>query len=322
MSDTAAAAPSSSAPASSNTAAPTNSNPAAPAPKTEAAPATPPAEKKTPSAEASEAAKTLAKHKLKLKVKGQEMEREFTDDELTLHVQKGLGADAAFQQAAAERKRLEELLNQGRADPVTAAKELWGLDIEAYVQDRLGKQLAEDLRKQRMTPEEQMQAQYEAKIKAMEEEATKAKQALEARETAEIEQKAFQELETSFLSALQAEGLPKSYDALGEMARVQKLADSHGLQLTPAQLAVEVRNRLEARQEKLHKSVMGGLQGEALLNHLGPDIVKEVIRAKLAMQQAAVTPKPSAPVKREQPKPEKKETLTPSQFYKKHTLGI
>ena len=47
-------------------------------------------------------------YKLKLKVNGEEVVKEFTQDELVAHVQKGLSADEKFQIAASQRKEVEE----------------------------------------------------------------------------------------------------------------------------------------------------------------------------------------------------------------------
>jgi hypothetical protein len=307
--------------------------PAAPAaaPSTSAAPAAAPAATKTsgdatnpvggaPEITASDAAKALAKHRMTLKLKGQSVDREFSNEELQLHVQKSLGGELAFEDAAKERKRIETFLAKGKEDPFTVAKELWGIDLMERAQAQLGEKFQKELAMAKMSPEERLKQDYESRLAEAQAVADKYKADHEARETKELEERVFAETEMEFGQALQYAGIEKSHEALAEMAHVKRLALQHDYDLTPEQLATEVRNRIESRRDKLHSSVMGGLKGSALLQHLGPDVVKEVIRARLA-EGAPQAPAPAAVVKRDTPKQLAKETITRSEFWKRAMLG-
>jgi hypothetical protein len=145
---------------------------------------------------------------------------------------------------------------------------------------------------------------------------------MDAKETEALEAKALETTQAEFSEALQAEGLPKSWKALAEMAHVAKLAHQEGYRLTPAQLATEVRTRLETRDNALYDEVVGGLKGEDLLKRFKPEVVKELVRAVLAKQKQSKTLPPSAPVRRESAvKPVVSENLTPAQK-RKALMGL
>jgi hypothetical protein len=222
----------------------------------------------------------------------------------------------------AERKKIQQFFELGKKDPRAAAKELWGVDVHELAQQQLAEQYQLELKNRNMSPEDKMKAEYEAKLEAAQAESEKYRTAMEAKETAAMEAEALETTKAEFTEALQAEGLPKTWKALGEMAHVAKLAQDHGYRLTPAQLATEVRNRIEARDNDLYNEVVGGLKGKDLLKRFKPEVVKEIVRAVLAEKKAATTQAPSAPVRRPAAvSPVVSAELTPAQK-RKRLMGI
>lgn len=259
---------------------------APPAPEVEAAPEP-------------EAPKPPERRKYKLKVDGNELEEDLTDDEISVRLQKAVAAEKRMQEAAAIRKRWDTIVEFGKNDPIRAAKELWGADMSEIVQQRLADDYQRLRAEQAMTPEQKLQAEYEAKLQAAANEKAALEKQITDRQQAETDAKVLEQTKKDFVTALQAVGQDASYETLYEMAALAKLNLQQGLELTPAQMAEEVKTKVEGQREKLHKRVLGGLKGDRLLQHLGPEVTKEVIRATLEKQKgaraAAATPPPAKP---------------------------
>lgn len=282
-----------------------------------------PAEGASTEAEAPEAPKPPSKRKYKLKVDGQEFEEELSDDDIAVRLQKEKAWNKRQNELAAERKKLEEFYSRGKKDPFAVMKEMFGVDGLTLAQQKLAEQYQLELKRQEMSPEERVREEYEAKLAEERAQREEIQRQIQEKEQAALEEQVFKDTESRFIAALEHEGLPKTYEALAEMAKVAKMAHEHGYELSDAQLAEEVRNRLEAHTDKLHKSVLSGLTGEALLKRFPEPVVKEIVKAVLARSKAAVTPPPSAPVKRAPvPKPRQEEAeLTPGQR-RKQRLGL
>jgi hypothetical protein len=108
----------------------------------------------------------------------------------------------------------------------------------------------------------------------------------------------FRQVEQEFIEALQASELPATHDTLAIMGRVAKMAADEGLGLTKEQLVQETREYL-AQQ---HQSVTRGMKGEALIKHLGPEVVNEVIRYNI--EKVKRTPAPFEPAAKVPPSQE------------------
>ena len=213
------------------------------------------------------------KRKYTLKVDGKEEVLELDDVETTTRLQKAHAAEKRMQEAAEERKKIAGLLKYMKDDPFGAAKEL-GVDLDALAEKRL----AEKFKVELMKPEER--AQYELQKKAQEYEAkVKQYEAQEkARAEAQLAERVFKETEASFMAALKTEGVEPSYQTLYEMAQVAKDALQYGVELSPAQLATEVKSRIMQANAKLEQSIRKNLKGEELIKHLGDETVREVLR--------------------------------------------
>ncbi len=265
-----------------------------------------------------------AKRKYKQKVDGQEFEEELDDNEITARLQKGRAAEKRMQEAAQARKAFAEATEAWKKDPWTASKDL-GIDLEALAEERVAEKWRKKLEEGRLSPEEKAKRDYESQLQAAKQEAEQARKELSAKLEAEMDAKVFEETQSKFLSALQAEGVPKSYEAMKEMARLAKLNLKHGLDLTEAQLAAEVRNSLNGEKEKFHKGHLNVLDGDALLSHLGDPIVKKVVKAALAKMKAPVAQKPpEAPKAPTESAPQKKQgkPMSSTQFLRKNLFGL
>ncbi len=223
--------------------------------------------------------------KYKLKVDGEELEEEIDLNDETAMTTK-------LQLAAAAKKRMTEALDQKRKayDIIKAFEE----NPESMLQ-RLGpkgreiaeKFLLEQLKGEMMTPEEKEMLELREFKKKYTEEQEKKKQLEEMTAREKQEYQIAQDFQTTIISALQKTGLPKSPELVKRTAYILKKNLELGLDLTPEQLAAEV------KMETLGylKSIVADADGESLLNLLGTDMAKKIRMhdvAKLKEKQGEV----------------------------------
>lgn len=240
-----------------------------------------------PAAEAGETkAETVQRLKLKVKVNGKEMEREFGNDELQLYVQKGLGADEKFQEAAGIRKTFAELQKALKENPFEALRDpAFGLDLEQIAIQHLAKKFeAEEMQKQDPRAYELKQAQeklakYEAQEKARQEEAQRKTQEEENR-------RMWEETEKSWTAELEKSGLGASKAYIRQMAEIGRDFLDAGLDLSPSLIVAEMKNRMAEQV----RHVFGSLKGEQLLAALPPEMISEIVQTKVAALKATKAP--------------------------------
>ena len=258
------------------------------------------------------------RRKYALKVDGQEIEEELTDDEIRVRLQKAHAVDKRFQEVASQRKQIEEALKTLKSDPAKALKEIAGLDLDEWAEKRIMERYQEA-----MLPEaEREKAEMQRKLADYERQFEEQKTAAETAKQQAFEQQVFEQTEQEFLQAIDQMGYDKGFSRtvlLPMMADIAESALDYGVELTPSQMASEAGKRLEA----IHKRQVGGLKGDALLQFLGDDVVNEAIRAKLAKTKGATVtaPTPPPPVR----KPEtsnRSKPMTPAEFRMKHLYGI
>lgn len=230
-------------------------------------------------------------------------EREVPEEMLPVYLSKAFGADEVFRTAAQQRKEYEAFKERLKSDTRKLLEE-HGLNPTD-----LGKQwVIGQYEQEAMTPEQRELAQAKSKLQEME--AAKAKEAEEREQQtfkAETEKRK-ENYRTAFLGAAQQElglepGSPLVGATLARMARMAEAALDGDVEYTPQQLAAAVREewRAETRQS------LKGLQGKALLDHLGPDVARAVAVALLEARKGApgivapVQTQPPAPA-REQPR--------------------
>lgn len=253
------------------------------------------------------AAATEARRKYKLKVDGQEREEELSDDEVAIRLQKGLAADKRMSEAAEIRKAYAQLREIARTAPEQLLKELAGLDPDEWAEQRLAERV-----KREMMPE------HERKILEAQQEVArerKAREELEARLQADAQAKADAEaaaaLEAEYQQTFQRLDLDWSPENVELVGKIMLDALDEDIQLTPAQVAAEAKRVLakrEADADGRFRSRVSSLDGQELLDFLGPDVVKKALRASVAQYKKtpsqatttapAQTPTPERPKER------------------------
>ncbi len=286
MSEVAAATGSSPAPSSTP-----SSNTPSTAPSTSAKAAAPVKSAALPYAEkpaappqdgsAAEARKEVERRKYKLKIDGQEREEDLSDDEVSVRLQKASGAEKRMQEAAELRKKFMAATEAIRSDPYAALKDAFGIDLDEIAEKRLAAKYQEQL----LPENERKELEYKRQIESRDAQLKAIKDAEEGKHREAFEAKVLADTEAGFLTALQTSGLPQNYETLKMMAEVAKFNLQHGLELSPEQIASEVRDRAHSQTQHVLKS----MRGEGLLKYLGPDVIKEVL--KLSVEKIRGKPK-------------------------------
>lgn len=266
------------------------------------------------------AAERAIRLKMKFKVDGEEIEEELDEHEIRMRLQKSKGAEKRFEEAARLRKEWEDAVALGKRDPAAAMKQLFDVDLEKWAEQRLEERFQEA-----MLPEhEREKRKLEKELAEYRRQAEEQKTAAEREAKAAYERKVFQETEAQYLEAFQASGLDPQYARTVVMplaADVALAALKNGIELSPEDTIKAATKRLNQVAQNATK----GLKGNALLDFLGDDVVKEVLSARLAkVKRPSAPPAPPKP-KEQEPSQERqspKRRMDPSDFRRKHLFGI
>lgn len=235
-------------------------------------------------AKTGETAAQAEARRLKLRIDNQDVELD--ESEVVANYRKGRDASKLLtkveqrrQEALKARAEAEGLLGRLKSDPRGVLREL-GVDVRGLSE----KTILEEMELEKMTPAERRAYEAEQKLKAYEAEKEKAKQTeAEKAHAAEVERHK-DELAGLFLETFDKLGLPKSSArfVLHRMAHLYGQNEAAGLESTPEEMAAYVLEGFKGE----HKGVLSGLEGEALLSHLGEDMVKKVLSAHLSKVRA------------------------------------
>ena len=275
-------------------------------------------EQKAPAPKVPAAPTAAEKRKYALKVDGQDIEEELSDDEIRVRLQKAHAVDKRFAEVANQRKAIEEALKTIKTDPAKALKEIAGLDLDEWAEKRILERYQEA-----MLPEaEREKAEMQKKLADYERQFEEQKTAAETAKQQAYEQQVFEKTEAEFIEAVETLGYDKGFSRtvlVPMMAEIAESALDYGVELTPSQMAAEANKRLET----IHRRQVQGLKGEQLLRYLGDNVVTEAIRAKLAATKGAVptTPTPPPPARKPTTQ-EPRKPMTPQEWRMKHLYGM
>ncbi len=229
------------------------------------------------------------KRKYKQKVDGQEIDEELDDDEVSVRLQKGRAAEKRMQEAAEIRKQYKAHIEAAKKDPFKHFSENpeLGLNLEELAE----KHLAEKYRREMMSEEERARLTEKEELTQLRAE-REAKQAHDqAVKKEQFEEAVFKKTEAFFMETLEKHQLPKDYETLAIMSEIGLLNLEQEVELTPDQMAAEVKAKY-ARFGGGYKK----LRGEALLAELGDELVEDIMKTKVAKLKSKTPfdPKPPA----------------------------
>lgn len=211
----------------------------------------------------------------KLKINGKEVE--MSEGEIIERAQRSESAAQRFQEASDMTRKAEAILKQADEDPAGFFSKR-GKNIREWAENYL----MEELKREQMNPEQKKALENEQKLKQYEKEK---KDDADKKQSDEIAAKFKEHNENYnklFVEALGKAGLPKTAYTVKRMAELQLVNIKKKFDLNADQLAKLVREDYMAEQKALY----GPMEGEQLLEILGPDVVKKLSKAQIAKLKA------------------------------------
>ena len=229
---------------------------------------------------------------------GENDEREIPETEILAKMRRGenvqqqLSRAAAFRQEALKaRAEADGILNRLKSDPRGALRDL-GVNLSKMSQE----EILEEIRLEQMTPQERALHDREKAIRAKEEEHQKAEEKKKGEADHQEMERHKDEFAGLFMDVLERTGLPKA-SGRHMVRHLADLYEEFGGEIDPDSAAAHVMAKLVPE----HRAVMLGLEGEALLEHLGDELVRKVVSGHLSrikgqrkQTQTAPAPRPVA----------------------------
>lgn len=250
--------------------------------------------------------------------------QKLTRKQIEKYAGKGAFADKAIRQASealkttkAEKEAREALKEKLKTDK--AARREWlkehGIETEEFAREVLQEKLSE----QEMTPEQREVVAAKAEAAAARKEADEFKAEKAKAAQAESQKRLSAKLENDLAEACTRHGLELSPETFLALQPVARDFIEAGIPLDPDMMVETAKANIEESFSRLSKAVAGGLKGAALVERLGPEVVKEVLRYRTEVYRNGGPPKPGAPPA---PKPAAPDsTMTPEDFKRKMMGG-
>jgi hypothetical protein len=157
---------------------------------------------------AAEAKSQKKKYQLKVNNKMRDIELDLgNDEEVQKYLQKAMGADERFQEAATVRKQMEQLIHELKTNPMAILKhKALGLDVKKLAEQVMN----EEIEELSLTDEQKKIKQLEGMLKEKEEREKTLEEEKQSARKAQLEQAAADELDSGISEALAKSSLPKS----------------------------------------------------------------------------------------------------------------
>jgi hypothetical protein len=224
--------------------------------------------------------------KFKAKIRGQE--REWSPEELIAHASKNVAAEEAMREAATIRKQAEEERKKWtEREARLKSKDVWdelktfGHDPDAiakkYILDKYGEHAQEPAPE--LPPEVKERL---AKLEALERGEKERTEKEERQREEDTKLRTRESYRERFVAGLVSLNIPEESPLVSplirRMAWHQEVAENGGYELPPEALAKEA--LADFRGET--SAAWSGLEGDALLEEMGQDVVDRVVRASVA----------------------------------------
>lgn len=263
-------------------------------------------------AQAEAAASSKKKFNVKVNNKAREVELDLANEkEVQKYIEKALGADDKFQEAAYMRKAVEELVKELKTNPrAVLMHEAIGINLKEFAQQILNEELAE----MEKTPEQKKLEEMENKLRKYEEEKKKLEEEKEQERKAKLDEIAIQKLDDQITDALSNSDLPKSAYVLKRIADTMESAFSMGYtdvtveQIIPfveEQITGEISRLFDEAPEQTASKLMEKIVGKKNLDKYRKT---KVAKAKQAVSTASAvkdTGTKAPEKKKEEPKSQK-----------------
>ncbi len=229
-----------------------------------------------------QAAKPLTqaqKEKFMLTVDGEDFEEEIdfnNKEDLKKRFQLAAAAKKRMGEAVTEKRKAFEIIKAFEQDPESMLARL-GPKGREIAEKYLLKQIQDDM----LSPEEKEARLTKAELEKYR---AKEKEAEENKVKTVAQQKEAhyaQEFQKTIITALDKSGMPKSPALVKQMASIMAKNLQLGLELTPDDLAAEVRSE----NNKTLKAIIADATGDQLIEMFGPDIAKKIRQSDIRKLQ-------------------------------------
>lgn len=211
----------------------------------------------------------------RFRVKVDDAEMEVDEAELIKGYSRAKAAHRRFEEASSMRKEVEGFLTALKQNPIAVLQDpSLGLDFRKIAEDYLYDQI----KREEMSPEQRKIQEYERKLAEMQAERERFERESTEQKITEEQHAYAQKIEAEFTEALESSGLPKTTETVRRMAYLKRRALDAGYDMPATDLVVEVRESYLEEQ----RSVLGGLEGDALLSAIDEDILYKIRAAELA----------------------------------------
>ena len=224
----------------------------------------------------------------RVKVDGKEID--VTEAEIIRLAQLGKSAYGKFEEAAKERKKVEEFKSALKKDFVGAlSKHGKEMGLEApQIRQMVEDYLVDQIKKESMTPDQKSKYEMEQELKSYKEKEHLTKQQAEAQEMAQLQEQYAAQYDRSFSDALQKTNIPKTPFTVARMATYMSQALEAGYDLDPMDAAKLVHEDYQSDIKVTFKD----MTGEQIINLIGADNAKKIRQHDVSkLQNRYVKPK-------------------------------
>jgi hypothetical protein len=218
------------------------------------------------------------------KIKVGDVEETVDEDEVFRDVQKYRAADKKFREAAEMQKNLEHFMETLQKDPAAVLNDP---RIPINRRELAEKWLLAEIEREMADPRDLKVQEYEQKLKEYQERERQEQEYAKRQEHEQRKELKRKEISEMFTKALESTPLGKApevaAEALRDMALYMRTARANGENPDPSEIAKHV----ETKYLKAMHSLAGSMEGDSLLDFLGPDLVKKVNKAYLSKHRAA-----------------------------------
>jgi len=222
-----------------------------------------------------EKAKQSLKKKYKLKVDGEELEEELSDEDIVRELQLAKKARKEIQNSTNLKKEVESFLETLRKNPAAVLSDpLIGLDPIEFAQQILSQKLEEEAKDPATREKEKLEQELQQLREQMKSEEERIQRETYEREVIRAEQ----ELEEQVSEALETSGLPKSPYVVKKMAEVMISAMERKMNISPKQAMNIVKKEMTSDIKELFNASPDDL----LEQLIGSDNIKRLNKKSLA----------------------------------------
>jgi len=221
--------------------------------------------------------------KSKHKVKIDDLEEDVDYDELIKNYQKGKSSDKRFQEAARERKDVEDFLLQAQQNPALLF-EVLGIDPDEYSSNHLLRKFEEEM----LSPEQKQHRDDKAKLAKYQDQEKNYKAAQEAQQRQQQYAQMNENLDQEISSALEESGLKATPRSILRMAEymLSNITEENSQHLPAKQAIRRVRNDYQTDVIEL----LGAMDPEQLEAILPKEVLQKLRQHDLRKAQSKFPP--------------------------------